>query len=65
MWYYAQNCLVFARRGTLASSAVATTPLSLVHPQMWSAQVARMNSPGKLLERLPKAVLSLLRRQGH
>ena len=65
MWYYAQNCLVFARRGTLAvaSTAVATTPLALVHPELWSAQVARMNSPGKLLERLPKAVLSSVRRQ--
>jgi hypothetical protein len=64
LWYYAQNCLIFARPGTLASTAVATTPLSLVHPELWSAQVARLNSPGKLLERLPKAVLSRLRRQG-
>jgi SAM-dependent methyltransferase len=60
LWYYAQNCLLYARRGTVDAVPVGE-PLSLVHPQLWSAQVERLNSPGKLLERLPKAFLSLVR----
>jgi SAM-dependent methyltransferase len=63
LWYYAQNCLVYARTGTLDSFPVSE-PLSLVHPQLWSAQVERLNSPGKLLERLPKAFLYFAQRQG-
>lgn len=58
LWYYAQNCLVFAREHSLDHLALPVQPLSLVHPTLWSAQVDRMNSPGKLLERLPKALFS-------
>ena len=61
-WYYAQNCLIFARLGSAPHLGRETRPLSLVHPALWSAQVSRLNSPGKLLERLPKAILALLRR---
>ncbi len=63
MWYYAQNCLIFAREGVLAHLGAPARPLSLVHPGLWSAHVTQMNSPGKLLERLPKALLSRLKRQ--
>lgn len=65
LWYYAQNCLIYARRGSLDHAAAVTKPLSLVHPELWSAQVARLNSPGKLLERLPKAFLASLRAKRH
>ena len=58
-WYYAQNCMIFSRTHVL-SLGEAGQPLSLVHPTLWSAQIARMNSPGKLLESLPKAILSRL-----
>jgi SAM-dependent methyltransferase len=60
LWYYAQNCMIFARAG-LVDGAITKEPLSLVHPQLWLSQVERLNSPGKLLERLPKAALSRLR----
>jgi len=73
LWYYAQNCLIFARagsidenslaRGSAGNSAATTEPLALVHPDLWTAQVRRMNSPGKLLERLPKAALARFRRK--
>jgi SAM-dependent methyltransferase len=61
LWYYAQNCLIFARPALIGNSRATTEPLALVHPELWSAQVRRMNSPGKLLERLPRAVLARLR----
>jgi SAM-dependent methyltransferase len=59
-WYYAQNCLIFARppRPGLGSPA---RPLRLVHPILWSTQIAHLKSPGKLLERLPKAIIARLR----
>lgn len=62
LWYYAQNCLIFARAASLEQWGDAAKPLSLVHPELWTSQMARLNSPGKLLERFPKAVLSRLRR---
>jgi SAM-dependent methyltransferase len=58
LWYYAQNCLLFVREGTSSGLGPAAEPLPLVHPAAWSAQVARWNSPGKLLEHLPKALFS-------
>jgi SAM-dependent methyltransferase len=63
MWYYAQNCLIFGRAGILAHLGTPAQPLSLVHPGLWSAHVTQLNSPGKLLERLPKALVSRLKRQ--
>jgi SAM-dependent methyltransferase len=65
VWYYAQNCLIFARAQSIdqrlfENSNATAEPLALVHPILWSAQVERMNSPGKLLERLPKVILSRL-----
>ena len=63
LWYYAQNCLIFARAGSLTQFGPPVHPLPLVHPALWSAQVSRMNSPGKLLERLPKAIFWLMRRK--
>jgi SAM-dependent methyltransferase len=60
MWYYAQNCLIFGRRGVLAHLGTAAPPLSLVHPRLWTEHVAAIQSPGKLLERLPKAILKRL-----
>jgi hypothetical protein len=60
-WYYAQNCMIFSRTH-VPSLGQPGRPLSLVHPMLWSAQVARMQSPGKLLESLPKAIMSKLRR---
>ena len=59
-WYYAQNCMIFSRAHVL-SLGEPGQPLSLVHPTLWSARVARMKSPGKLLESLHKAILSRLR----
>ena len=56
LWYYAQNCLLFVRDGTASELVPPAEPLPLVHPAAWSAQVARWNSPGKLLERLAKAI---------
>ncbi len=61
-WYYAQNCMIFAHPGP-SSLGSPGRPFALVHPGLWSAHVARMTSPGKLLERLPKAILSTLRRR--
>jgi SAM-dependent methyltransferase len=58
LWYYAQNCLLFVREGTVSGLEAATEPLPLVHPAAWSAEVARWNSPGKLIERLPKAIFN-------
>ena len=54
-WYYAQNCLLFAR-GAVEGLGAPTKPMPLVHPAAWLAQVNRWTSPGKLLERLPKAL---------
>ena len=61
LWYYAQNCLLFARRAPASHLGVPAEPLSLVHPTLWSAQVDKMNSVGKLLERLPKAMVRRFR----
>jgi SAM-dependent methyltransferase len=55
-WYYAQNSLIFAKRGTRGFGN-PVRPLSLVHPTLWSAEVSRMKTPGKLLERLLKSML--------
>jgi hypothetical protein len=57
-WHYAQNSLIFARAGGLHSFGEPTLPLPLVHPVLWSSQVARMRNPGKLLEALPKAIVA-------
>jgi SAM-dependent methyltransferase len=59
-WYYAQNCLIFARPARPALGTPAR-PLPLVHPILWSTQIAHLKSPGKLLERLPKAIIARLR----
>jgi SAM-dependent methyltransferase len=56
-WYYAQNILIFVKAGPSNHLAPPSQPLSLVHPELWSAQVARMNSPGKLLERLARTLV--------
>lgn len=56
-WYYAQNSLIFVRNGRDYRFGEATTSLPLVHPALWSAEVKRMRNPGKLLERLLKALL--------
>ncbi len=61
-WYYAQNILIFAREGFLQRLGPPARPLPLVHPALWLAQITRMNSVGKLLERLPKAFFALLRK---
>jgi len=60
-WHYAQNSIIFVRGGRDYSFGEAVRPLPLVHPVLWSAQVARMKHPGKLLEYLPKAILSSIR----
>jgi SAM-dependent methyltransferase len=60
-WHYAQNCLIFARAGSLHSFGEPAIPLPLVHPVLWSSQVARMKHPGKLLESLPKAILASMK----
>lgn len=57
LWYYAQNCLLYVRRGTAVQPGNSGPPQPLVHPVAWSAQIARWNSPGKLLEHLPKVLL--------
>jgi SAM-dependent methyltransferase len=62
-WYYAQNALIFARRGPHPELGPPAIPLPLVHPSLWSAELERLNSPAKLLERLPKAILSRLKRR--
>jgi SAM-dependent methyltransferase len=60
-WHYAQNSLIFGRRGPDHVFGEPTTPLPLVHPVLWSSQVARMKNPGKLLESLPKAILASIK----
>jgi SAM-dependent methyltransferase len=60
-WHYAQNSLIFARAGSRHFFGEPTTPLPLVHPVLWSSQVARMKNPGKLLESLSKAILGSLK----
>jgi SAM-dependent methyltransferase len=60
-WHYAQNSIIFARVGSRHPFGEPTTPLPLVHPVLWSSQVARMRNPGKLLESLPKAILRSIR----
>jgi len=60
-WHYAQNSMIYARVGSRHSFGEPTTPLPLVHPVLWSSQVARMRNPGKLLESLPKAILRSIR----
>jgi hypothetical protein len=60
-WHYAQNSMIFARSGSRYAFGEPTTPLPLVHPILWSSQVARMKHPGKLLESLPKAILGSLK----
>lgn len=60
-WHYAQNSLIFARSGSSPLFGEPATPLSLVHPVLWTSQVARMKSPGKLLESLPKAIVALFK----
>jgi SAM-dependent methyltransferase len=56
-WYYAQNSLIFVRSGANHSFGEAVRPMSMVHPELWSAEVARSRHPGKLLERLIKALM--------
>jgi SAM-dependent methyltransferase len=60
-WHYAQNSMIFARAGYRYSFGEPATPLPLVHPVLWSSQVARMRNPGKLLESLPKAILASIK----
>jgi SAM-dependent methyltransferase len=60
-WHYAQNSMIFARVGFRHSFGEPATPLPLVHPVLWSSQVARMRNPGKLLENLPKAILASIK----
>jgi hypothetical protein len=55
LWYYAQNCLLFVRVGANDGLGEPTEPLALVHPTAWANQIAKWNSPGKLLEHLPKS----------
>jgi SAM-dependent methyltransferase len=62
-WHYAQNSMIFARAGSRHPFREPTTPLPLVHPILWSSQVARMKNPGKLLESLPKAILAAIKRK--
>lgn len=56
-WYYAQNSVIFARSGGAYRFGEPVTPLPLVHPGLWSAEVSRRQNPGKLLERLIKSLL--------
>ena len=60
-WHYAQNAMIFARSGSRHSLGEPAPPLPLVHPVLWSSQVARMRNPGKLLENLPKAILASIK----
>ena len=64
-WYYAQNSLIFARGAAQSRFQLGSPkqPLPLVHPGLWSAEVARMKRPGKLLERLLKAIVSPARKK--
>ena len=60
-WHYAQNSMIFVRAGGSHPFGEPVRPLPLIHPVLWTAQVARMKSPGKLLESLPKAILAAMR----
>ncbi|HEV2699146.1 MAG TPA: methyltransferase domain-containing protein [Terriglobales bacterium] len=60
-WHYAQNSMIFAHSGSRHPFGEPTAPLPLVHPVLWSSQVARMKNPGKLLESLPKAILASMK----
>jgi SAM-dependent methyltransferase len=60
---YAQNSMIFVRAGSRYPFGEPVRPLPLVHPVLWTAQVARMKNPGKLLESLPKAILASIRRK--
>jgi SAM-dependent methyltransferase len=60
-WHYAQNSMIFARSGSRHPLGEPATPLPLVHPILWSSQVARMKNPGKLLESLSKAILTSIK----
>lgn len=62
-WHYAQNSLIFACEGSRHRFGEPTMPLPLVHPILWSSQVARMKNPGKLLESLSKAILASIKPQ--
>lgn len=66
-WHYAQNALLFAHPESHLSFGEPVIPLSLVHPILWSSQVARLSHPGKLLESLFKAILTSVRltKRGH
>lgn len=63
MWYYAQNCLIFAKRGAGLHLGTPCLPLPLVHPNLWLLKNSRFESPWKLLEMLPKAVSRLVWRK--
>jgi SAM-dependent methyltransferase len=60
-WHYAQNSMIFAHAGSRHPFGEPTIPLPLVHPILWSSQVARIKNPGKLLESLPKAILAAIK----
>lgn len=60
-WYYAQNSLIFVRSGVAHPFGEPVSPMPLVHPVLWSAEVARSSHPGKLLERFIKTVFSSAR----
>ena len=60
-WHYAQNSMIFVREGCRHSFGEPVLPLPLVHPVLWSSQVARMKNPGKLLESLSKAILASIK----
>jgi SAM-dependent methyltransferase len=60
-WHYAQNSMIFARAGSRHPFGEPVVPLPLIHPILWSSQVARMKNPGKLLESLPKAILASIK----
>ncbi|MGH3252916.1 MAG: class I SAM-dependent methyltransferase [Trebonia sp.] len=51
--WYRQNILIFARE---RGFEVSTTHLDLVHPELWQ-------SPGRVLDRIPDALATLLRRK--
>ena len=56
LWYYAQNCLLFVKASANNGLGETIAPPALVHPTAWANQIAKWNSPGKLLEHLPKAI---------
>jgi SAM-dependent methyltransferase len=51
--WYRQNILIFARERSFEG---AMTNLDLVHPELWQ-------SPGRVLDRVPEALATLLRRK--